>query len=168
MDLMTRCERCGKLVETEGFSMGVWADFRAVPAVAIGTLDLEDCFHETQTAAMALCPDCAEKLKAWLAGKPEAPEEPQAAADSVERLVVDMARAFTCPAEDCCNAKIACEYFGHGNLIGCRDRELSRHGNECPAAVSLSNGCWETMRADIRRRCAELGIDLEEDEDDKR
>ena len=164
MDLMTRCERCGKLVETEFFSKS-WGSYHASPAVVIGKLDIEGNIHTAQAVKAALCPDCAEKLKAWLAVKPE---EPQAAADSVERLVVDMARAFTCPAEDCCNAKIACEYFGHGNLIGCRDRELSRHGNECPAAVFLSNGCWETMRADIRRRCAELGIDLEEDEDDKR
>lgn len=94
---------------------------------------------------------------------------PQEAGDSVERLAEDMARALVFPSEDCCGIRIACEYFGHGgNNTGCRDRESSRYGDECPASGYLSD-CWETMCASIRRRCKALGIDLginfEEDED---
>lgn len=89
---------------------------------------------------------------------------PQEAADSIERLAFDVARALACTPEDCCGIRIACEYFGHGYNTGCCDRESSRYGDECPARGYMSD-CWETMCADIRRRCAALGVDLEEDED---
>ena len=115
-----------------------------------------------------LCDDCMEQLNEWLAEAPKDKKEQvdeSAGEDSVERLATDMARAFACTPEDCCDIKIACEYFGHGGLIGCRDRELSLYSDECPASCFLSDGCWETMRANIRRRCKALGIDLEGDED---
>lgn len=88
------------------------------------------------------------------------PERPQEAGDSVERLAFDMARALACTPEDCCGIRFACEYFGHGGNVGCRDRQSSRYGDDCPAGVFLSDGCWETMCASIRRRCKALGIDL--------
>ena len=88
------------------------------------------------------------------------------AADSVDILAFDMARALVCAPEDCCGVMIACEYFGHGGFADCRNRESSRYGDECQASGYMSD-CWDTMCASIRRRCNALGIDLGDEADDE-
>lgn len=157
MDLMTRCERCGKLVETEKFSIGLWGSYCAVPAATIGTLDTEGDFHKTEDATVALCPDCIEKLKAWLAGGQDEPQEADesAGSDSAERLIVDMCNMIFTGG----NYASVCEYFGHrtGSCEGC---DMQGAGD--------NSTCLREVRADIKRRCEGFGIDIEEDEDDKR
>ena len=150
MDLMTRCERCGKLVETKKFSMGLWDSYCAVPAAAIGTLDTEGDFHKTGDTTVALCPDCIEKLKAWLAGGQDEPQEADARA---ERLIVDMCNMIFTGG----NYASVCEYFGHrtGSCEGC---DMQGAGDRTT--------CLREVRADIKRRCEGLGIDIEEDAED--
>lgn len=170
MEVLTRCERCGALVETRNakFADGTAAYY--APCAAVTEISSNNTLVRDGCETTALCPDCMEVLRGWLAGEPQKPQgqekaDQSADVDSVERLAADMARALACTPEDCCGIKISCEYFGHGGITGCRDRESSRYGDECPASGFLSNGCWGTMRADIRRRCRALGIDLGEGED---
>ena len=170
MQILTKCARCGALVEPNqmpsvlrGTNALFWRAATTCNVDASGTIAMD--FVSTSV----LCPDCMAQLKAWLDGESEEPQGQEEAGqsadgDSVERLAASMARAFACTPEDCCGIRIACEYFGHGyNTTGCRDRESSRYGDECPASGYMSD-CWETMCADIRRRCAALGIDLEDGE----
>lgn len=157
MQILTKCARCGALVETTSVS-GIVDNKRVyyAPCAVVTKVSSNNTVVRDGCEYTVLCPDCMEQLKAWLSGESQ---EPQEAADSVERLAFDMARALACTPEDCCGIRIACEYFGHGGLADCRDRESSRYGDECPASGYMSD-CWETMRANIRRRCAALGIDL--------
>lgn len=147
MELFTRCGRCGALVGTTSETVG-GASAQCVPCVVAA--------DRGGSEYTVLCPDCMSKLKSWLGG---VPEEPQEAVDSVDMLAFDMARALACAPEDCCGIRIACEYFGHSGFADCRNRESSRYGDECPASGYMSD-CWDTMCASIRRRCKALGVDL--------
>ena len=170
MEVLTKCGRCGALVETRKTMFADGTSAYYAPCAAVTEISSNNTLVRDGCETTVLCPDCMEVLKGWLACESQEAQgqekaDQSADVDSVERLAADMARALACTPEDCCGIKIACEYFGHSGLIGCRDRESSRHGDECPASGFLSNGCWETMCANIRRRCAALGIDLEEGED---
>lgn len=168
MEVLTRCGRCGALVETRCVDGGFARKVYLAPYVMTGEVSSDGVAPVGDGDAVILCPDCMQQYEDWLV---EAPGERQEAGqspngDSVERLSADLARAFACTPEDCCGIKIACEYFGHGGSIGCRDRQSSRYNDECPASCFLSDGCWETMRANIRRRCKALGIYLEGEDDE--
>lgn len=154
MGLFTRCGRCGALVGTTSETVG-GASAQCAPCVVAA--------DRGGSEYTVLCPDCMSKLKSWLGG---VPEEPQEAVDSAESLAADLARALACAPEDCCGIRIACEYFGHSGLADCRNRESSRYGDECPASGYMSD-CWDTMCASIRRRCKALGVDLGDEEDDE-
>lgn len=154
MELFTRCGRCGALVGTTSETVD-GASAQCAPCVVAA--------DRGGSEYTVLCPDCMSKLKSWLGG---VPEEPQEAGDSAERLAFDMARALACAPEDCCGIRIACEYFGHSGLADCRNRESSRYGDECPASGYMSD-CWDTMCASIRRRCKALGVDLGDEADDE-
>ena len=167
MELMARCERCGALVEASSRKRGDGTITYYTPCAVVTQVSSNDVPVRDGCEYMVLCPDCVGQLNEWLAEAPEDKKgqvDESAGEDSIERLTADMARAFACTPEDCCSIKIACEYFGHGDNIGCRDRELSRYSDECPASGYLSDGCWETMRANIRKRCKALGIDLKDGE----
>lgn len=153
MDLMTRCERCGKLVETDKLCMGVWGDSPAVPAVTIGTLDIEGVFRKMKDASAPLCPDCLGEFRAWLADDEAA--LPSVVSSSAKRLIGDMCNMIFTGG----NYASVCEYFGHrtGSCEGC-DMQ----------GVGDRTTCLREVRADIKRRCEGLGIDLEEDDDGKR
>lgn len=152
MEMFVKCGRCGALVGTTSETVG-GAAAQCAPCVVAA--------DRGGSEYTVLCPDCMSKLKSWLDG---VSEEPQEASDSVERLAADMARALACTPEDCCGIRVACEYFGHGGNTDCRNRESSRYGDECPASGYMSD-CWDTMCASIRRRCNALGVDLGDEAD---
>ena len=156
MELFTKCGRCGALMQTRCVDGGFTRKIHLASCVMTGEVNSDGATAGDEIEHTVLCPDCMGKLKQWLTGESE---EPQEAGDSVERLAADMAMALVFPPEDCCGIRIACEYFGHSYNTGCCDRESSRYGDECPASSYLSD-CWETMCASIRRRCTALGIDL--------
>lgn len=150
MNLMTRCERCGKLVETEFVSKD-WGNYHAAPAVVIGKLDIEGNLRSTQDVKAALCPYCLGELKAWLAD--DGAILPVAVSSSAKRLIRDMCNMIFTDG----NYASVCEYFGHrtGSCEGCAS-----------ACAGDRTTCLREVRADIKRRCEALGIDLEEDAED--
>lgn len=154
MELMTRCGRCGALVETtsERLSSGVvhYAPCAVATKISSNNVVVRDGCEYT-----VLCPDCMEQLKEWLAGESQ---EPQEAADSAERLAADMARVVAAMADD--GDSMACHYFGR-NVVPCTEFG----GTTCPAYGCTGKTCAEFALEDFRRRCRALGIDLEEDED---
>lgn len=165
MEVLTRCGRCGALVETtsERFSNGT---VYYAPCAATTVLSSNNVVSRDGCEVTVLCPDCMGRLKAWLAGESQ---EPQEAADSAERLAADLARAVKNVTEfGLCRQQLACGYFGHVGDIACLDREASAHRDECPAYGFGDGGpglCRAAMLDDIARRTDELGIELEEGED---
>lgn len=169
---MTRCGRCGALVETtsEELSSGV---VHFAPCAVTTKISSNDVVYRDGCETTVLCPDCLEQIKAWLAGEPEEPQGQEgsgqsADGDSAERLATDLARAAkNVAATGLCTQQLACGYFGHSGDTTCHDWRAPSHHGECPAYDSDSP-CSEIMFGDVHRRCKALGIDIEEDEDAKR
>ena len=152
MELFTRCGRCGALVGTTSETVG-GASAQCAPCVVAA--------DRGGSEYTVLCPDCMSKLKSWLGG---VPEEPQEAVDSAESLAADLARAVkNVTAFGLCRQQLACGYFGHVGGVVCLDRQASVHRDECPAYGGGDGGpesCRVAMLDGISRRCEELGIDL--------
>ena len=134
MELLTRCGRCGALMETtsERFSNGT---VYYAPCAATTVLSSNNVVSRDGCEATVLCPDCMEGLKAWLAGESEEPQEPQEAADSWERLRADVAKPG------------CCEYFqGRGDVESC---------DGCPA-LEAKVDCGQARATDVVRRAKAL------------
>lgn len=165
MEVLTKCGRCGALVETtsERLSSGV---VHYAPCAVTTKISSNDVVVRDGCEYMVLCHDCMEQLKEWLEGESQ---EPQEAADSAERLAADLARAVkNVTAFGLCKQQLACGYFGHVGDVACLDRLASVHRDECPAYGCGDGGpesCRVAMLDDVARRTDELGIDLKEDED---
>lgn len=142
MQLMTRCGRCGALVETtsERLSSGVvhYAPCAVATKISSNNVVVRDGCEYT-----VLCPDCMEGLKQWLAGGQT--EDPSIA----EGIIRDMYAALGAKP----HRKQACEYLSERNPF------------MCARCMEDPKQCVGEMFKEIRRRCAEIGIDLEEDED---
>lgn len=147
MQILTKCGRCGALVEPNqmpsvlrGTNALFWRAATTCNVGTSGTIAMD--FADTTV----LCPDCIGQLKGWLAGEPEEPQKPQASTDSAGKLVRDMARVFSCMHAG--TQPFACWYFGHA--AGC---------DGCPAH-GCDHGCDQEMYDDIGRRASALGINL--------
>lgn len=148
MELFTRCGRCGALVGTTSETFG-GASAQCVPCVVAS--------DRGGSEYTVLCPDCMSKLKSWLEG---VPEEPQDASDSAERLAADLVSAVeNVTATGFCRQQLACGYFGHRGDVTCHVWRLPSYRGECPA-YGGDSPCSESMLDDVRRRCKNLGIDL--------
>ena len=154
MEVLTKCGRCGALVETRKTKFGDGTVAYYAPCAAVTEISSNNTLVREGCEVTPLCPDCMEQLKAWLAGESEGQQEADGIAEneSGESLVRDMARALDFLSD---HSYSACRYFG--NKPEC-------HG--CPANTGAgSRGCCNAMLDDIDRRCDKLGIDLEEGED---
>ena len=165
MELMARCERCGALVgpcdarkTAGGTRVRFWA------AATTCTVDADGGMALDLGGATVLCPDCMERLKAWLAEEPEGPQETDGIADndSVGKLAADMAKIAirTMASGEDGAGTAACHYFGHSG-VPCVDAS----GVPCRAYTIVGKTCAQFALDDVRRRCESLGIDLEEDAD---
>lgn len=162
MEFLARCSRCGALVEASSSKFDDWKIVYYTPCTAVTNVS------RSVSDYTALCPDCMEQLKAWLACEPEEPQGQEEAGqssdgDSAERLAADMAVALAFQAgNEMYEDTAACAYFGRLG-IPCIGLCITA----CPAYKISGKTCLEAMRDDIRRRCKALGIDLEGDEDAK-
>lgn len=162
MEFMARCSRCGALVDASSKEFGDWKIVYYTPCAAVTKVG------RNVSDYTALCPDCMEQLKEWLAQAPEDKKgqvDESADGDSVERLAADMAKVVVRTMADESDGadSAACHYFGH-NGVPCVD-----DSGTCPACcLIIGKTCAEFALEDIHRRCKALGIDLEEDSDAKR
>ena len=154
MQILTKCGRCGALVEPRqmptarrGETVWLWS------AAAICTVDTSGTVAMDFADTTVLCPDCLARFKAWLAGESEEPQEPQTSTDSAGKLVRDMARVFCCMHAG--TQPFACWYFDH---VKC---------DECPA-YGCDHGCDQEMYNDIGRRASVFGINLVEGTEDEK
>ena len=139
MELMTRCGRCGALVETasERFSSGVvhYAPCAAVTKVSSNNDIVRDGCRYT-----VLCPDCMGRLKGWLDGGPQEQQGQEKAEDGVggdswERLRADVAKPG------------CCEYFqGRSDVETC---------DGCPV-LEANVDCGQARATDVVRRAKAL------------
>lgn len=170
MEVLTKCGRCGALVETtsERLSSGV---VHFAPCAVTTKISSNDVVVRDGCEYTVLCPDCMDQLKAWLAGESQEQQEAadSAGSDDVNALVRDLARAVkNVTSLGLCRQQLACGYFGHVGDVACLDREASVHRDECPAYGCREGGaklCMVAMLDDVARRTDELGIDLKEDAD---
>ena len=146
MQILTRCARCGALVEpcqlpttSRGATVWLWS------AAAICTVDTSGTVAMDFTSTSVLCPDCIGQLTDWLTGESDVLQNPQASTDSAGKLVRDMARVFCCMHAG--TQPFACWYFDHTKCDGC-----PAHGRD--------HGCDQEMYNDIGRRASALGIHL--------
>lgn len=148
MEFFTRCGRCGALVGTTSETVG-GASAQCAPCVVAS--------DRGGSEYTVLCPGCMSKLKSWLEG---VSEEPQDASDSAERLAADLVSAVeNVTATGFCRQQLACGYFGHSGDITCHVWRLPSYRGECPA-YGGDSPCSESMLDDVRRRCKNLGIDM--------
>lgn len=140
MEVLTRCGRCGALVETtsERFSNGT---VYYAPCAATTVLSSNNVVSRDGCEVTVLCPDCMGRLKAWLAGGQT--KDPSIA----EGIIRDMYAALGAKPR----RQQACEYLSGRDPVTCA------RCAEDPAQ------CVGEMFKDIRLRCTEIGIDLEED-----
>lgn len=73
MEMFTKCGRCGALVETTDEILGGMTVKCALCAVTT-KVGSNDVVVRDGCETTVLCPDCMEKLRAWLAGEPEEPQ----------------------------------------------------------------------------------------------
>lgn len=147
MQILTRCARCGALVEpcqmpsrTRGATVWSWSAVATCNVAASGTVAMD--FASTSV----LCPDCIGQLKAWLAGGQT--EDLSIAED----IIRDMYAALGAKP----HRKQACVYLSERNPF------------MCARCMEDPKQCVDEMFKDIRWRCAEIGIDLKEEADAKR
>lgn len=163
MELFTKCNRCSALMQARCVDNGFARKTHLVPCVMTGEMSSDDVTAGDEIAHTVLCPDCTAKLKAWLAGEPEEPQEAAGSAgdDDVKALARDMARGLVSAAkENGGDQAVACGYFGYWGVpcIGCGTAT-------CPAFARSREGCFNVMSDDVGKRCKALGIDLDGDED---
>lgn len=161
MELFTKCNRCGALMQTRCVDGGFTRKIHLAPCVMTGEVNSNGATAGDEIEHTVLCPDCMAKLKAWLAGEPEKPQGQEEAGqssdgDSVERLAADMAKAVARTMDDAA----ACHYFGHSG-VPCVDDS----GVPCRAYNIIGKTCARFALDDIQRRCKALGINIEEDAD---
>ena len=138
MEFLTRCGRCGALVETtsERFSNGT---VYYAPCAATTVLSSNNVVSRDGCEYTVLCPDCMEGLKAWLADEPQ-PQGQEGAGegvggDSWERLRADVAKPG------------CCEYFqGRSDVEAC---------DGCPA-LEATVDCGQARATDVVRRAKAL------------
>ena len=163
MEFLARSSRCGALVETSSKEFGDWKIVYYTSCTAVTKVS------SSVSDYTALCPDCMEQLKAWLAGESEEPQGQEEAGqssdgDSTERLAADLAKIVVRTMADTSDGadSAACHYFGHSG-VPCVDDS----GVPCRAYNIIGKTCARFALDDIHRRCEALGIDLEEDSDAK-
>lgn len=146
MQILTRCARCGALVEPRqmptarrGETVWLWS---AVATCSVGT---SGAVAMDFVSTSVLCPDCMAQLKAWLDGGQT--KDPSIA----EGIIGDMYAALMARP----HRKQACEYLSERNPF------------MCARCMEDPKQCVGEMFKDIRRRCAEIGIDLAGDGDDE-
>ena len=146
MQILTKCARCGALVEPCQMPTTSHAEtVRLWSTVATCTVDTSGTVAMDFTSTFVLCHDCIGQLTDWLTGESDALQNPQASTDGVAALVRDMAVALDFSRD---SAWCSCRYFYH-----------SEDCNGCPADGS-GQPCHRVLFDDIRRRCETLGIDL--------
>lgn len=139
MEVLTRCGRCGALVETtsERFSNGT---VYYAPCAATTVISSNNVVSMDGCGVTVLCPDCMEGLKAWLDGEPQGPQgqgraQKGAGGDSWERLRADVAKPG------------CCEYFqGRSDAEAC---------DGCPALEAMVD-CGQARATDVVRRAKAL------------
>lgn len=146
MEVFAKCARCGAMVgpcdtkETAGGTrMRFWA------AATTCTVDTDRGMALDLGGATVLCPDCMGQLNKWLAGG-------QTKDLSIaEDIIMDMYAALGAEPQQV----QACEYT------------TARRHEKCSECAFDPTQCVGEMFKSIRWRCAEIGIDLEGDEDAK-
>lgn len=146
MQILTKCGRCGALVEPNqmpsvlrGTNALFWRAVTTCNVDASGSIAMD--FADSTV----LCPDCIEQLKAWLAGGQTKD------LSIVEDIIRDMYAALGAKP----HRQQACEYLSERNPV------------MCARCMEDPKQCVGEMFKDIRRRCAEIGIDLAGDGDDE-
>ena len=165
MELFTKCNRCGALMQTRCVDGGFTRKIHLAPCVMTGEVSSDGATAGDEIEHTVLCPGCMEGLKAWLAEEPEGPQETDGIADndSVGKLAADMAKIAIrtmASGEDGADTA-ACHYFGHSG-VPCVDAS----GVPCRAYNIIGKTCAQFALDDVRRRCEELGIDLTGDGDE--
>ena len=146
MEVFAKCASCGATVrpcdakETAG---GMHVRFWA--AATTCTVDADGGMALDLGVAAVLCPDCMAQLNKWLAGGQT--ESPSIAGG----IIRDMYAALGAKP----HRKQACEYLSERNPV------------MCARCMEDPKQCVGEMFKDIRRRCAEIGIDLAGDGDDE-
>lgn len=143
MEVFAKCARCGATVgpcdakETAGGTrVRFWA------AATTCTVDADGGMALDLGGATVLCPDCMAQLNKWLAGG-------QTKDLSIaEDIIMDMYAALGAEPQQV----QACEYT------------TARRHEKCSECAFDPTQCVGEMFKDIRWRCTEIGIDLEEDE----
>lgn len=146
IDVFTKCARCGATVlpcdakETAGGTrMWFWA------AATTCTVDTDGGMALDLGGATVLCPGCMGQLNKWLDGGPTKD------LSIVEDIIRDMYAALGAKP----HRQQACEYLSERNPV------------MCARCMEDPKQCVGEMFKDIRRRCAEIGIDLAGDGDDE-
>ena len=144
MQILTKCGRCGALVEPNqmpsvlrGTNALFWRAVTTCNVDASGSIAMD--FADSTV----LCPDCVAQLNKWLAGGQT--KDLSIAGD----IIMDMYAALGAQPQ----REQACEYT------------TARRYEKCSECSFDPRQCVDDMFGDIRSRCAEIGIDLEEDED---
>ena len=142
MEVFAKCARCGATVgpcdarkTAGGTRVRFW--------VAATTVDADGGMALDLGGATVLCPDCMGQLNKWLAGGQT--KDLSIAGD----IIMDMYAALMARP----HRKQVCEYLSE------------RSPFMCARCMEDPKQCVGEMFNDIRRRCAEIGIDLEGDAD---
>ena len=142
--MFVKCDRCGALVETTDEMLGGMT-VKCAPCAVTTKVGSNDVVVMGGCEHTVLCPDCMEQLKAWLDGGQT--KDPSIA----EGIIRDMYAALMARP----HRKQACEYLS------------KRKPFMCARCMEDPIQCVGEMFKNIRWRCEELGIDLEENEDAK-
>lgn len=144
MELMARCGKCGALVEASSKKRGDGTITYYTPCAVVTEVSSNDVLVRDGGEYTVLCPDCVGQLKAWLDGGQT--KDPSIA----EGIIRDMYAALMARP----HRKQACEYLSKRNPF------------MCARCMEDPIQCVGEMFKEIRRRCAEIGIDLAGDGDE--
>lgn len=145
MEFMARCGKCGALVKARGRRLYDGTVAYYTPCAVVTEVSSNDVLVRDGSEFTVLCPDCMGQLKEWLAGGQT--KDPSIA----EGIIRDMYAALMARP----HRKQACEYLSKRNPF------------MCARCMEDPIQCVGEMFKNIRWRCAEIGIDLEEDSDAK-
>lgn len=157
MQILTKCGRCGALVEPNqmpsvlrGTNALFWRAATTCNVDASGTIAMD--FADT----IVLCPDCMKALRGWLDGNgaPGPTDDPAKlgdilAAEERERGLAALLR----DVEGCCTdswVDRCCMYFMHGTGSG-------KRCSDCPAYDF--DDCCQAFFDDFARRLRALGVE---------
>ncbi len=143
MQILTKCGRCGAQIEFKNAKNSFGGSVRQAPCALVSNVSVDAKVATSGAVLTVLCPDCIGQLNKWLTGE-HTKDLPIA-----EGIIRDMYAALGAKPR----RQQACEY-----LSG-RDPVM------CARCAEDPKQCVGEMFRDIRYRCAEIGIDLEEDED---